>query len=83
MNQLASAVTFLLGILVGGALADGGFGDFLAIVGGCVGVGAGAGALAAWLLSYEPAWDRGIGYGSIIGLAWGLVLAVVDLAAGG
>ena len=46
MNQLTPILTFLSGLLLGGAIADGPIGDFLAITGGCVGLGAGLGAAA-------------------------------------
>jgi len=45
--------TFLAGVLLGGSLADSGLGDFLAIVGGCTGFGAG--------LGYHASMRRAIG----------------------
>ena len=83
MNQILLTLTFVLGVLLGGAIADGGVGDFLAIAGGCVGLGAGVGAAAIWILERDPRWDRGVGYGSLLGLLVGLALAIVDAAAGG
>lgn len=58
-------------------------GDFLAITGGCVGLGAGLGAAAIWIIEQDPRWDRGVGYGSLLGLLIGLALALVDAGAGG
>lgn len=63
-------------------LRGGSIGDFLAIVGGCVGIGAGIGASAAYLSDYEPRWDRGVGLGSIVGLVTGLCLAMLDAGLG-
>jgi hypothetical protein len=83
VNQILLTLTFVLGVLLGGAIADGGVGDFLAIAGGCVGLGAGVGAAAIWILERDPRWDRGVGYGSLLGLLVGLALAIVDAAAGG
>lgn len=60
-------------------LADGAFGDVLAIIGGSVGVGAGFGSLVAWLVNAEPRWGAGAGYGSLAGFAIGVLLAIVDL----
>ncbi len=82
LNQLAPILTFLAGLLLGGAIADGGIGDFLAIAGGCVGLGAGLGAAAIWILERNPRWDHGVGYGSLFGLLIGLALAIVDAAGG-
>ncbi len=83
MSSLTPILTFISGVLAGGAIADGGVGDFLAIAGGCVGLGAGVGATAIWILERNPRWDRGVGYGSLFGLLLGLSLAIVDAAAGG
>jgi hypothetical protein len=83
VNQLASALLFLAGLSLGGALANGAVGDFLAIAGGCVGLGAGIGAAAIWILERNPRWDRGVGYGSLLGLLVGLALAIVDAVGGG
>lgn len=82
MNPLATLVTFVAGLLLGGSLADSGLGDFLAIVGGCTGFGAGLGSVIAWMLDYEPRWGAGAGYGSALGFALGIFLAVVDLGLG-
>ena len=83
MSPTAFLLTFVSGLLMGGAVAEGAVGDFLAIAGGCVGLGAGVGALAIWVLEREPRWDRGVGYGSLVGLLVGLALAIVDAGAGG
>jgi hypothetical protein len=83
VNQLTPILTFLSGLLLGGAIADGPIGDFLAITGGCVGLGAGLGAAAIWIIEQDPRWDRGVGYGSLLGLLIGLALALVDAGAGG
>jgi len=53
LNPLAVITTFLAGVLLGGSLADSGLGDFLAIVGGCTGFGAG--------LGYHASMRRAIG----------------------
>ncbi len=82
MNQLGSALLFLAGLVIGGRVASGAIGDFLAIVGGCVGIGAGIGASATYLSDYEPRWDRGVGLGSIVGLVTGLCLAILDAGLG-
>ena len=79
MNPLALLSTFLGGLLLGGSLSDSGLGDFLAIVGGATGAGAGLGSVIAWMLDYEPRWGAGAGYGSAGGFVAGVILALVDL----
>ena len=78
MNPSAMLTTFVAGLLLGGSLADSGFGDFLAIVGGATGAGAGLGSVFAWMLDYEPRWGAGAGYGSAVGFGVGLILAIID-----
>ncbi len=82
MTQLSGALLFLAGLVIGGRVASGSIGDFLAIIGGCVGIGAGIGAATAYLSDYEPRWDRGVGLGSIVGLVTGVCLAIVDAGLG-
>lgn len=45
-----------------------------------MGLGAGVGATVIWILERDPRWDRGVGYGSLLGLLLGLALAIVDAA---
>lgn len=68
--------------LLGGAVADGAIGDVRAIIGGCVGTGAGLGSVFVWLLDHEPRWAAGAGYGGIAGFVIGVLLAIVDFGLG-
>jgi len=61
VNPIALLYSFVAGLLLGGSLADSGLGDFLAIVGGATGAGAGLGSVIAWMLDYEPRWGAGAG----------------------
>lgn len=79
--NLQMVATFLLGLSFGGAIAEA-TGDFLLIVTGCITLGAALGSAYVWLRQYEPQWDRGVGLGSLVGLAVGLVLAILDAGLG-
>lgn len=70
-------------LVTAGQLADGAVGDFVAIVGGCVGVGAGVGTAYEWFRRLKPDWGAAAGRGSLGGLFIGVLLAILDAGSGG
>ena len=81
MNPIPTALTFLAGALVGGAIADGAE-AFALIFGLGVTGGAFLGSLYAWLTHHEPDWGRATGLGTLLGGLTGLIVAIIDAGLG-
>jgi len=78
VTQLNTILTFVAGTLVGGLIADA-VGDFLLLLTGTIAVTTALACLVVYWNEDEPRpWDRGVGYGSTIGLALGLIIAIID-----
>jgi len=78
MPQLLTVFTFVAGAVVGGLIADT-TGDFLLLLTSTIAIATGLSSLLTWWNEDEPRrWDRAVGHGAIIGLAVGLILAIVD-----
>ena len=76
--QLLTVFTFVAGAVVGGLIADT-TGDFLLLLTSTIAIATGLSSLLTWWNEDEPRhWDRAVGHGAIIGLAVGLILAIVD-----
>ena len=74
--------TFLMGLFVGGLLAEW-IGDFMLIVSSSIALAAAVFSTVEWLRRAEPQWDRAVGLGTIAGFAIGVLLAMIDAGVGG
>lgn len=73
-----SSLTLLTGTVVGGLIADTA-NDFLLLLTGTIAISTALSSLLTWWNEDEPrAWDRAVGHGAIIGLALGVIIAIVD-----
>lgn len=78
MNQLLGTVALLASAVIAGRIA-GGVGDFLLLVTGSIAIGVALSSLVTYWNEDEPRqWDRAVGYGTMIGFAFGVVLAIID-----
>ncbi len=78
MLQLFTTPTFLVFAVVGGLIADTA-NDFLLLLTGTIAISTALSSLLTWWNEDEPrALDRAVGLGAIIGLAVGVVIAIVD-----